>query len=358
MTFLWQFNVILKKVLEYKEIGVGMPFNELDRYIKEYPLLSTCNSDLCLKLGNSLNFMFSDEDSLIHLTKFGKDYLSHSDQDSLIKISYLQMKLVEEYILNNWIFEDLEKYVIKKEDKFLVYKLHSSKYCAVLISMLKTLNLLSESMEDDFFELSTNLNNYWDSNFQNPEILVNFHPEILDYGEYWKKILQGKKFTEEDLEKILKKQKIIGSIGENIAFRLERKEVNNFSDPNLVDRVRLIARDYVDKGYDILSVNKDGSNKYIEVKTSNSLNSRFFLSRNECSTSINFNKNYWIYFVNLKNNTLKKFNNIHKLVENGIISLKPTLYEVKVPFDSFRHDTMNFSDIEKEDNNYENDILK
>ncbi len=356
MTFLWQFNVILKKVLDYKKIGIGTPFNELDRFIKEYPLLSSCNSDLSLKLGNSLNFIFSDENNIIHLTEFGEYYLNHSDQDSLIKISDLQMKLVEEHILNNWIFEDLEKYVIKKEDKFLIYKLHSSKYCAVLISMLKTLNLLSDSMEDNFFELSTNLNNYWEANFQNPEILVKFHHEILDYNEYWKNFLQGKKFTEEDLDKILKKQKIIGTIGENIAYRLEKKEVNKFHDPNLVYRVKLIARDYVDKGYDILSVNKDGSVKYIEVKTTNRLNTRFFISRNEYNNSIKFNKDYWIYFVNLKNNKLKKFNNVQLLVDNGILSLKPTLYEVEVPFDSFRHDTINFSDIEKEDDNYKNDI--
>lgn len=358
MTFLWQFNLILKKVLEYRTIGVGMPYNEFDRYIKENPLLSTCDSDLGLKLGKALNFFYSNENNIIHLTEFGEYYLSHSDQDSLIKITDLQMKLIEEFMLNNWIFEDLEKYAIKKEDRFLIYKLHSSKYCAVLISLLKTLNLLSGSMEDDFFELSTNLNHYWEVNFQIPENLVKFHPEILDYEDYWKKILQGKKFTEDDLEKILKKQKIIGTLGENIAFRLEKQEVNKFPDPNLINRVRLIARDYVDKGYDILSVNKDGSSKYIEVKTTNSLNTRFFLSRNEYSTSIKFNEDYWIYFVNLKNNTLKKFNNVHYLVENGILPLKPTLYEVEVPFESFRHETMKFSDIEREDDNYENDDLK
>jgi len=51
-------------------------------------------------------------------------------------------------------------------------------------------------------------------------------------------------------------------------------------------------------GYDILSYNKDGSDRYIEVKSSTSKKlTSFFITEHELEIAKNYRENYYIYIV-------------------------------------------------------------
>lgn len=346
MTFLWQFNIIFKKILEYTDSGLGIPLNELCRYINDNSVLRRCDPEQILKLGLSLHLITQDSNKKIYLTDLGSNFFYKSNQKAVNILTEFQNLIVKEIILNNWKSNELNKFIIKIGDNILIYKIHKSKYCATLISMLKTVGLLSESDDEYFFKLSSEFNDKWEKIFQVTTESSEFHYEIQDYYDYWEDVFKGKKFTEKDLKKILENQNKIGKLGEEIAFKFEKNKVSNYENPKLLERVKLIAREYVDKGYDILSVYKDGTPKYIEVKTSKSLNPRFFFSRNEFNKSIEFKGSYWIYYVSLKDRKISLFDNIHKLVNDGILVLEPTLYEVNIPYQVIEQEKLDISDIE------------
>ena len=106
------------------------------------------------------------------------------------------------------------------------------------------------------------------------------------------------KISAEDYIDRNKSKQDIGVKGEYFIFKYEKSELikNNRSD--LAIKVRHISQDVGDYvGYDIISYDKDGNEKCIEVKTSvKGYTAEFFLTENELS-KINRLDNYFIYRV-------------------------------------------------------------
>lgn len=76
----------------------------------------------------------------------------------------------------------------------------------------------------------------------------------------------------------------IGLAGEKLIFELERSRLRGIGRRDLSRRVRLVSADNTSCGYDILSFNRDGSQRHVEVKTtvqSRSTDRGFFLTAGE-----------------------------------------------------------------------------
>ena len=92
---------------------------------------------------------------------------------------------------------------------------------------------------------------------------------------------------EEELRRRLeeaKQRERIGLAGEKLVMESEQRRLIKLGRRDLVRRVRLVSADGSNCGYDILSFNRDGSERHIEVKTtiqSRSFDRGFFVSGNE-----------------------------------------------------------------------------
>jgi len=93
-------------------------------------------------------------------------------------------------------------------------------------------------------------------------------------------------------------QKKIGDAGEAFVFQYEREQVNKYK-LGKEKKVRMVAKlDGDGLGYDILSFSKDGTEKYIEVKTTNGAeNSSIYITANELAMSKEKTKQYYLYRV-------------------------------------------------------------
>ena len=91
----------------------------------------------------------------------------------------------------------------------------------------------------------------------------------------------------------------LGLKGEELAFAFEKKILLDAGKESWADRIEWVSRDQGDGlGFDILSKNFNGTDKYIEVKTTKlSKDSPFFFSANEFRFSIEQRKNYHLYRI-------------------------------------------------------------
>jgi len=94
------------------------------------------------------------------------------------------------------------------------------------------------------------------------------------------------------LERLIKKfdpverdlrNRSLGQAGEEFVLAVEKKRLEKFQRPDLLEKVRWVsAEDGDGAGYDILSFESDGRERLIEVKTTNgAARTPFFLSENE-----------------------------------------------------------------------------
>jgi len=129
-----------------------------------------------------------------------------------------------------------------------------------------------------------------------------FHPEKL-----YNLLLERTEYPEFSGYKIYSKNnKLIGDIGEAVVFKKEKKILTHLGKTKLAKQVKNVGKE--NRGYDILSFEKDGSEKYIEVKSTMSpSNSEFYITKNEVDY-MEDKENSWLYTVanvNLKTKTGK-----------------------------------------------------
>lgn len=93
------------------------------------------------------------------------------------------------------------------------------------------------------------------------------------------------------------KNQSLGKSGEEFVLRFERARLNKEGKPNLADRVEWISANQGDWfGYDIKSYDANGTDRFIEVKTTRyGKRTPFFASRNEVNTSIELDSQYHLY---------------------------------------------------------------
>ena len=120
-------------------------------------------------------------------------------------------------------------------------------------------------------------------------------------------------------EKEAKKCKKLGDRGEKIVMKAEMDRVMKelqLSDKLAAKKVIWKSRESDSYGFDILSVNPDGSPRYIEVKaTQNKVGDmNFYYTLNELETAKQYGKQYYIYIV------------------YDILSKRPKIWRIRNPF--------------------------
>lgn len=91
----------------------------------------------------------------------------------------------------------------------------------------------------------------------------------------------------------------LGNLGEQLIFEYEQWRLRSAGKPNLADSVEWIARDLGDgAGFDILSRNSNGTDRYIEVKTTKLREfTPIYLTRNELLFSQKNSNDFYLYRV-------------------------------------------------------------
>lgn len=139
-----------------------------------------------------------------------------------------------------------------------------------------------------------------------------------------------------DWDDINKKRQITGLRGEEIVLSMQRDYLKSIGREDLSDRVCHVSVERGDGlGYDIASFFDDGTDKYIEVKTTkSSINTPFLISKNEMEFLRNNNMNSFIYRLCISNDedkesipTLEVFTATEVLNSENII---PVEYMIKI----------------------------
>jgi hypothetical protein len=91
----------------------------------------------------------------------------------------------------------------------------------------------------------------------------------------------------------------LGELGEELVMEYERWQLIKLGKDNLADKVEWVSKEQGDgTGFDILSRNLNGTDKYIEVKTTKlSKETPIFFSKNELEFSVDHHKDFHLYRV-------------------------------------------------------------
>ncbi|TOA10961.1 DUF3427 domain-containing protein [Vibrio parahaemolyticus] len=97
----------------------------------------------------------------------------------------------------------------------------------------------------------------------------------------------------------------LGLAGEKLVIQHEMQKLIDLGRSDLAYKVEHVAKENDYAGYDVLSFDEHGNEKYIEVKTTKqSKGTAFFISRNEVEVSVEKGDQYWLYRVyNLDDST-------------------------------------------------------
>lgn len=100
------------------------------------------------------------------------------------------------------------------------------------------------------------------------------------------------------LEREQRNQKL-GLLGEELVIEFEKWQLRNLGKDKLADQVKWISKEEGDgAGFDILSRNLNGTDKYIEVKTTKlAKETPIFFSKNELEFSVENSNNFFLYRV-------------------------------------------------------------
>ncbi len=91
----------------------------------------------------------------------------------------------------------------------------------------------------------------------------------------------------------------LGEGGEKLILEYERWRLIKSGKENLADKIEWVSKELGDgTGYDILSKNKNGSDRFIEVKTTKlTKETPIFLTKNEIAFAEQMTKNFYLYRV-------------------------------------------------------------
>lgn len=103
--------------------------------------------------------------------------------------------------------------------------------------------------------------------------------------------------SEERFKAIQKTREQVGLAGENWVVDYEKDGLKQSGYAELADKVERVSQTNISAGYDILSFEVSGGEKFIEVKTTALSKTEFFLSSNELEVAREYKHRYWIYFL-------------------------------------------------------------
>lgn len=195
-------------------------------------------------------------------------------------------------------------------------------------------NLLEDEVIDyqiNHPEIESDFQQFVDKDLVKPQIRLDFEkiivtpPEIVSVTEP-KLIYQHKPIKINYLEKE-QSNKALGLFGEELVIEFEKWNLIKLGKDNLADKIEWISKVEGDgAGFDILSMNLNGTDKYIEVKTTRlGKETPFFFTSNELQFSIKKAQDYHLYRLFNAENDAKLFQKNGAL--NSICKSVPTMYK-------------------------------
>lgn len=142
---------------------------------------------------------------------------------------------------------------------------------------------------------------------------------------YKRQSVKGKKT---DFLQKSKRDAAIGLRGEELVVLYEKNHLNELGLPDLAKQVKWVAKEADGYGFDVLSFDEDGIEKYIEVKTTtiDKDTHPFDISSNEVTTSNTYKDRYWIYRIyNVEGNEPKFYKTSGSISEQ--FDLVPSSYK-------------------------------
>lgn len=115
--------------------------------------------------------------------------------------------------------------------------------------------------------------------------------------------IQGSFFSLEQLRHLNQRNELIGRKAEDLVLDFEKKELGIFPTLSTVVNIKRVSDDNVQAGYDIESFDKiaavQGVYKkiFVEVKAVNSIDYKFYWSRNEIDVAQKLGDQYYLYLV-------------------------------------------------------------
>lgn len=202
----------------------------------------------------------------------------------------------------------------------------------VWVFPIRALKGKNNDIEDEVFKTDETTSSiirgvYDEEGIDNGEVILieTERPEGSNKPKYKKQSVNAKKT---DFLKKTKRDAAIGIRGEELVVLHEKNHLNELGLTDLANQVKWVAQIADGYGYDVLSFDEDGLEKYIEVKTTTIANDKhpFDISANEVKTSDTFKDQYWIYRIyNVEENEPKFYKT------NGSISeqfdLVPSSYK-------------------------------
>ena len=145
-----------------------------------------------------------------------------------------------------------------------------------------------------------------------------------------KKMSANKSYPNMDFKKMFEENDGTGVMGEKIALELEKRRLQEAGRPDLAAKIYLTRDKQGNTApFDILSYDIDGSEKYIEVKSTTTRDCyRFYISQREinfCKQNVDHYLIYRIFALNKETNEYKYFTITNPL---DYCSLKPITYEL------------------------------
>ncbi len=130
----------------------------------------------------------------------------------------------------------------------------------------------------------------------------------------------------------------IGALGEAYILRKEQEWLYSNKRTDLADRVTQISVNDVSAGYDILSFDASGIEKFIEVKTTTGTSFSFEITKNELEVARRLESQFWLYRVTrirTQEPIVTKLQNPISWLDRGGLILTPSSYRVTMS-ESFR----------------------
>lgn len=159
--------------------------------------------------------------------------------------------------------------------------------------------------------------------------------EVMDdlvkaFEEGETKKLRQAKLSPEKLLEIKRHCEENGYIGEEIVLNRERRELRRIGKGDLAAKVRWVSQESAGEGYDILSFEPNGVEKWIEVKSSSGSGRVFEMSDNEWKTAAASGDKYYIYRVTRVRTKpkIKIYRNPHELEKRGLIRKSPSGWRI------------------------------
>lgn len=144
-----------------------------------------------------------------------------------------------------------------------------------------------------------------------------------------KPLVQKRKvyYTKVDYVEKAKNNTVKGFFAEKLVVSHEKDYLRSLGLMELADKVKHLAKEADGYGYDVLSFDEYGNEKFIEVKgTSLGYLAPFEISKNEVETSIEKKDNYWIYRVFDIESEQPKFYKLKGQVDE-LLELVPTSFK-------------------------------